>query len=559
MKKFFLISSWLYLTLPQAHALVDMKNANFSDNWVDIVSADANSPLKISRTYSSRSLFTGLFGFGWCSPIESKIEITIEGNLTLTECSIGATNFYPANSNTQQIASTIEKIMTYLRKSEAGKSKKYFDDLREQLKTDHKLRTRYAGEVGIRFSPTKNTSFLLNGKELDKIVFDGSNYVRTTPEGLLQKFDTSGKLVFLMEKQKTFLRISYAAGLPSVLTDNQGNKLAFSYYPERKVKQISMNGLTANYKFVAENLVAVTNAWQNAYAYTYDDNHNITKIQFPDGTFKTLTYVESKDWVREFKDRDGCVETYDFTMSQENPKDHYWSTAVKNCKGKTVYKHRYEFWYQTRPDKEKYLSRVLSEKNNQTLDIMYHQDLSKPISIRKNADVTTYQYLPNGTLRQKTVSLFIPQSDETNKYSLAFDYDKDGRIENAVTEYFNKSGKLLRKKKTLFKYDVAGRLTQARNSDGQFVDIKYNPQGLIIALADHTKKEVVIEYDPKTQKPTSIARPEVGSLQLSYAATGEIKKISNRGGTSTTSQIFSAFNNFIDMVGPVSSELSLNL
>ncbi len=559
MKYFFLISIWLYLTLPHAQALVDMKNANFSDNWIDIVAAENTSPLKISRTYSSRSLFSGLFGFGWCSPIESKIEVTIEGNLTLTECTVGAINFYPSNSNTQQIATTIDKILSYARKTEPTKSKKYFDDLREQLKTDHKLRTRYAGEVGIRFSPTKNAVFLMNGKELDKITFDGTNYVRVTLEGITQKFDITGKLVTIIEKQKSFMRLAYASGLPSVITDNLGNKLTFAYYPERKVKQISMNGLTSHYKFTAENLVAVTNAWQNAYAYTYDDNHNLTKIQFPDGTLKTMSYNESKDWVREFKDRDGCTETYDFTLSQENPKDHYWSTAVKNCKGKTVYKHRYEFWYQMRPDKEKYLSRVLSEKNNQTLDILYHQDLSKPISIRKNADVTTYQYLPNGSLRQKTVSLFVPQSDETNKYSLVFDYDKDGHIENAVTEFFSKSGKLLRKKKTLFKYDVVGRLTQARNSDGQFVDIKYNQQGLIVSLADHTKKEVFIEYDPKTQKPTSIARPDVGSLQLTYAATGEIKKINNRGGSSTTSQIFSAFNNFIDMVGPVSSELSLNL
>ncbi len=559
MIKFFLICSLLILSSAKGHALVDMKNANFSDNWVDIVANESSSPLKISRNYSSRSLFSGLFGFGWCSSIESKLEVTIEGNLILSECSTGSVHFYPSNANVQQISSTIEKILLSVKKNEPSKNKKFFDDLKEQLKTDHKLRTRYAGEAGIRFTPTKNTVFLMNGKELDKIIFDGTNYVRVTPEGQTQKFDTTGKLTMLMEKQKSFLRFSYTSGLPSMITDNLGNKMTFAYYPEKKVKQISMNGLTANYKFVAENLVAVTNAWQNAYSYTYDDNHNLIKIQFPDGTFKSLTYVESKDWVREFRDRDGCVETYDFTLSQENPKDHYWSTAVKNCKGKTVYKHRYEFWYQMRPDKEKYLSRVLSEKNNQTLDILYHQDFSKPISIRKNADVTTYQYLANGTLKQKTVSLFVPQSDETNKYSLAFDYDKEGRIENAVTEYFNKAGKILRKKKTLFKYDGAGRLTQARNSDGQFVDIKYNPQGLITALADHTKKEVFIEYDPKTQKPTSIARPDVGSLQLTYAATGEIKKINNRGGTSTTSQIFATFNNFIDMVGPVSTELSLNL
>lgn len=540
-------------------AVVDMKNANFSDYWVDLMLPENNYLLRISRTYSSRSLFSGIFGFGWCSPIETKIELSLEGNLTLSECGTGASLFYPANSNTAAINAAVEKIISELKKNEPNKEKTFFDSLRAQLRTDHKLRTRYAGEVGYKFVPQKNLVYLLNGKEQDKIIYDGTSFVRQTTEGFIQKFDGAGKLAFLYDKQKSFLKFSYTLGLLTLITDNLGHKFSLSYTPERKVKQITTNGMIVSYKFSGENLVQVTNAWQNTYNYAYDSNHNITKIDYPDGTFRTLSYVESKDWVRDFKDRDGCLETYEFTMSQENPKDHYWSTAVKSCKGKTLYKHRYEFWYQARADKEKYLSRVVSEKNNQVLDISYHQDFGKPISVRKNADVTAYQYLPNGYLKQKTVSLFIPQTDETNKYSLLFDYDKDWRIEATTTEYFNKSGKSLKKKKTFFKYDTENRLTLAKSSDGQFVELKYNSFGLISAISDQTKKEVLIEYDSKTQKPLSISRPDVGSLQLTYATTGELKKINNKGGSSTTTQIYSAFNNFIDMVGPVSTELSLNL
>ena len=556
---FYFTSLSFFLFSSTAFSLVDMKNANFSDYWVDIAIPDSTSFMKISRTYSSRSLFSGIFGFGWCSQIESRLEITIEGNLILNECGSGVTNFYPANSNTQLINATIEKIISSLKKTEASKNKKYFDDLKERLRLDHHLRTRYAGDAGVRVSPIKNTVFLLNGKDLDKITFDGSVYLRTSPEGVVQKFDGYGKLVYLSDRYKNFMRLTYTAGLINQISDGNGNKFLFNYTLEKKVKQISSGGLAVLYKFNGENLVQTTNAWQNTYAYEYDNNHNLTKINFPDGTTKMLSYTESKDWVREFRDRDGCVETYEFTLSQENPKDHYWSTAVKNCKGKTAYKHRYEFWYQTRPDKEKYLGRVVSEKNNQTLDISYHPELGKPISIRKNSDITTFQYLNNGFLKQKTVSLFFPQADETNKYSLLFDYDSEWRIESTTTEFYNKTGKSLRKKKTFFKYDNANRLTLAKTSEGQFVEIKYNAQGLIVGLADQTKKEVLIEYDAKTQRPTSIARPEVGSLQLTYAATGELKKINNKGGSSTTSQIYSTFNNFIDMVGPISAELSLNL
>jgi YD repeat-containing protein len=558
MRKFLFIIV-LFFSFSQANALVDMKNANFSDYWVDLMYPENNYLMKISRNYSSRSLFSGIFGFGWCSQIETKIDITLEGNLILSECGSGAVHFYPANYNTQLINDSVEKILIAIKKNEPNKSKKQIDDLREQLRTDHKLRTQYAGNVGFKISPVKNTVFLMNGKEVDKITFDGSFYVRQIPDGSIQKFDSLGRLNYLYDKQKNFLKFTYSSGLATQITDNLGRKLTLSYYPERKIKQITATNMLVKYKFNGENLVQVENAWKNNYTYSYDANHNLTKIDFPDGSYKAMSYIESKDWIRDFRDRDACVETYEFTMSQENPKDHYWSTAIKNCKGKTIYRNRYEFWYQTRPDKEKYLSRVVSEKNSQTLDISYHQDFGKPISIRRNADVTAFQYLNNGFLKQKTVSLFIPQNDETHKYTLYFNYDKDWRIDSTTTEFFNKSGKVLRKKITSFKYDAANRLTLAKSSDGQFVELKYNNQGLISAISDQTKKEVLIDYDPKTQRPTTIARPSVGSLQLSYAANGDLKKIHNKGGSSTSTQIYSAFNNFIDMVGPVSTELSLNL
>ena len=51
----------------QAHALVDMKNANYSNTWIDMDVPGSGYDLKIVRTYNSRSLFNGMFGFGWCS------------------------------------------------------------------------------------------------------------------------------------------------------------------------------------------------------------------------------------------------------------------------------------------------------------------------------------------------------------------------------------------------------------------------------------------------------------------------------------------------------------
>lgn len=549
-----------FLTL-QSHAVVDMKNANFSDYWVDLIIPGNGFDLKIARNYSSRSLFSGIFGFGWCSNLETSLTITMEGNLMLSECGGGLSMpFYPASYNTQIINESVDKVLVQVRKKYPEKTKKFFEDLREQLRSDHKLRTQMAGEVGVRIGAVKNTVYLANGKEVDRITFDGTYFVRNLADGSSQKFDSKGRLTFLYDKAKNYMKIAYAGDLPSLVVDNMSRKLSFSYFPEKKVKQIvGSNGLIVNYKFNGENLVGVTNAWKNSYVYAYDGNHNLIKINFPDGTFKSISYVETKDWVREFKDRDGCVEQFEFTLSQDNPKDHYWSTASKSCKGKTVSKSRYEFWYQVRPDREKYLSRVLTERNNDILDIFYHQDFGKPIAVRRNADLTTIQYYNNGLVKLKTVAQNAPQADEVFKYALQFSYDGDNRITETNADYFAKSGKLIKKRKTSFKYDNVGRLISARSSEGQSIDMTYNAQGLISSISDHSKKEITIEYDKTTLKPIAISRPAVGSIQLSYGSAGEIKKVKNKGGATVNSQIYAAFNNFVDMVGPASTELNLNL
>jgi YD repeat-containing protein len=356
------------------------------------------------------------------------------------------------------------------------------------------------------------------------------------------------------------MRITYVNNLPSTVVDNSGAKFTFSYTPDRKVKQVvGPNNLTSKYKFNGENLISVTNSWQNTYNYTYDNNHNLTRINLPDGTYKTVSYIETKDWVKDFRDRDGCVEDYDFTLATDNPKDHYWSTATKTCKGKVIFKSRYEFWYQMRPDKEKYLSRVLTEKNGVVTDISYHQDFPRPIAIRKGNDLTTFQYLANGLIKQKTSNLPPVPNDEAQRYSLTFSYDGNNKVDEVSTEYFTKAGKSVRKRKTQFKYDMSGRLLSARSNDGQFVEIRYNAQGLIAGITDQQKKEIQIEYDPKTNKPTAIVRPSVGSIQLAYGSSGELKKVQNKGGSSVNTQIYAAFSNFMDIVGPVSTELSLNL
>ncbi|MEQ1663892.1 MAG: DUF6531 domain-containing protein, partial [Bdellovibrionales bacterium] len=81
----------LVCTIPQlALALVDMRNANYSDTWTDLQVRGPGYNLALKRSYNSRTLYNGMFGFGWCTDFETKLEVTPENNLRITQCGAGA-------------------------------------------------------------------------------------------------------------------------------------------------------------------------------------------------------------------------------------------------------------------------------------------------------------------------------------------------------------------------------------------------------------------------------------------------------------------------------------
>ena len=61
MTRLLLISALMWSA--NAFAVVDMKNANFANSWVDLEVPGSGYDLKINRTYNSKSNFDGIFGF----------------------------------------------------------------------------------------------------------------------------------------------------------------------------------------------------------------------------------------------------------------------------------------------------------------------------------------------------------------------------------------------------------------------------------------------------------------------------------------------------------------
>ncbi|MES2962373.1 MAG: DUF6531 domain-containing protein [Bdellovibrionota bacterium] len=557
MKRFWIFAALtVVLAIPgTGHAVVDMKNANYADSWLDMSLGGTGYSLRVQRFYNSRSVFSGMFGFGWCSDWETNVEKTPEGRVKLVECGAGQEVVYsPARFDRKGLESIVDKLVAHYKKSTPGATEQAAKSLREQLFESAELRNDWAKDAGLSLPDVKKgVVYSSDTLEVEKIVFDGTNYVRSMADGTSQKFDQNGRMVAMFDKNNNSLKLSYSGDSLKEVVDNTGKKLSFAFYPNRRVKEITgPNGAKIDYKYKGEDLVEVKNMWKNKYSYEYDETHNLTKIGFPDNTFKALTYNQKNDWVMSFTDRaiggPACTEAYKYEVDKASPRDHYWSTATKKCGAELKNEARFEFWHKMHTNGQKYLARALTKSTTDSLDVSYHPEFGRPTSVKKNGVTTTFDYFQSGLVREKT----------TNSMRLTFEYKNDfNKVSKVNTEFLDQKGKALRKRETTFDYDGKANLVTAQNSDGQLVKLTYDARGRIATIVDQAKKEVLVKWDDKLGKPAQITRPGLGTINLAYKANGEISKVDSPNGPQVASQIAVTFNNLLDIIAPATSELNL--
>lgn len=562
-------TTFLSLFSASAFAIVDMKSANYSESWTDLTVPGVGYDLRINRSYNSRSLFNGLFGFGWCSDYETKIEITPESNLKLTECGGGMEIiFTPKNFNPGKIDGTIKNIMAEVRRRRPDLKADYVAGLEKELKTNDFMREEFSRRMNIKGKIEDGVTYLANGKEAENITLKGGTYKRTLNDGTYQLFEMgSGRMTHMYDKNQNYLKLAWEKDFLQSVSDNLGRKLTFRYNATtKKVSEIiGPNNLKAVYTIKGEDLAEVVDAKGKKYKYSYDDVHNLTRIDLPDGKFKALTYNKDKDWVVSFRNPKGCIETYDYQMSKEDPKNHFWSNVVKKCGEKITNQSKYEFFHRLRPDGTGvFLYRVRSEVNSAVTDITYHETFGKPITIVRDDSKTDYTYFDNGFVKTKKEPgrlMAFEYKNSCNKVSqLTIQLFEESPLENkqARKTAQAKSEKLLKTVRTQFTYEAQKcNLITANTSEGQSVKLQYDAQGRISQIEDQAKKLVKIRYEAKFGKPSVVTRPGLGTINVTYKSDGEISKVDSKEGSNVAVQVASIFNNLLDIIAPATAETPL--
>lgn len=551
------LSFIVLLSVPKTFALVDMNNASYSNTWTDLQVPGTGYDMKVIRAYKSRTIYNGLFGFGWCSEFETKLETTSEGNIKISECGDGQETIFSSREIARKdIDTTIGQVITKMKADPKtkGSSPDYWKKLSTQLIEDDDQRNKLAKQYAVITPIKEGVKLMANGKEVENVVLTKNFYTRNLADGSYQRFDMQGRLTHMYDKNNNFLKFEYDKDLLKEIEDNNARKLAFKYFPNKKVKSITgPNGLVTEYKYSAqEDLIWNKNAWakNDKYVYTYEYNefHNLTKAIWPDATFIALKYDNVKDWVTTFSDRDKCNEVYKYEFSTTDPKFHYWSTVVRTCGKEVVASNRYEFWHKPTPNGQVVLSRILTVVNNSSTDITYHETFAKPVIIKKNNDRVTFEYYPDGLIKTKQAS----------NVKLEFTHDTaNKKVASVKSSFMNEKGKVISTRQTSFKYDAKGNLTYAENSDGQKITMTYDVKGRIASITDQAKKIVKIDYEERFGKPATVTRPGLGTVKVSYKPNGDIAKVDSAEGPSVASQVASTFNNLLEVISPATQELYL--
>ncbi len=537
-----------------SYATVNMKDAAYSETSNDMSVPGVGYDLRVLRTYSSRSVYSGIFGYGQCSDGETSLKVTPENYLQVTECGGGQKTMYtPRKADPEKIESTIKTIMKEVRQRKQTNDQQYYSNLEKELHENVVLREELGRQLDLKGKVEAGAVYFANGRENETVVLKDNQYTRTMADGTYQKFDIEGRMASMYDRNGNYIKLEWKNEMLLSMTDNSGRKLAFKYNPTtKKVSEVvGPNNLKCSYVYKGEDMISATNAWKNTFKYSYDDQHNMTRIDFPDNTYKALTFNKEKDWVTTFRNRKGCVESYAYDPDKSDPVNHYTSTVTKKCGGEVTNQSTFEFLFKKRADgTNKYLARLKSDVNGDVTDTTFHELFGKPISIVHNKETTNYAYYDDGLIKSKKEKL-----RETD-----FQYkDKCRKVSNVEIKYFEKekatTPKIL---KTAFIYDeVKCNLLGAKNSDGLQVKLEYDTKGRIHVIEDQSKKTVMIKYEDRFGKPAIVSRPGLGTIKVSYKADGEIDKVDSKEGPTVAVQVAGVFNNMLDMLAPAQAETNL--
>ena len=242
----------------------------------------------VQRTYRSRSLFRGVFGQGWCSVLDLKIQFISKGELQITDCNYPHAIRYQLDAKASHYVSTLNS-------EDIVKAGFGFYERINQKK--------------------QKTRFDLKGRPIDIQIGNSLYAFDYNSRGLIQS---------IRNKKSTFVEVKWHPLLD--LVEKVGS---------------------TEYRYTGFQLIKVLEgSKEQVKLYDYDDLDNMTDRR-QNKNHLLIEYYKAED--RVFKIKSSCTQTYEYKL--ENARI-ISSELTEVCPNKKMLKQTFEVLHAALPQKE---------------------------------------------------------------------------------------------------------------------------------------------------------------------------------------------------------------
>ena len=552
---------------------VNRVNGSMNVVYVDFSVPGYAVPLELLRSYNSITAlnettgWSGAFGWGWTSPIETTLTVTPEKAVILRDGGTGNNVIFKASQSDPKVLSafykTVKKIYFEQKKgrklSESELNQLELPDkMDSQLKNDSAFRAEIASRYKITTSPSSDV-LVSSDYGYQTVQFKNGQWYREK-DGITQIFDKDGRMVRQVDKNGFYFDYIYSGPnklqLSEVHDQDRVTSLKFTWRKDRIVSVVDNRGKKSSYEFDGVgNLSQVTDSNQQSYAFKYENKkfpHLLTRIEY-------LSESSNKNKVaRDFKfddaglltyhrDKEGNETLYSYGRGTTNPETNFWTKTIYKA-GSNSQETYEEFFLKARADGSKYLYKQDVKEPGSQSTTVFTACCGKPLQVSKNGEVTTFKYTDDGLLKEK----IGPNED------IKIEYEPNWKKVSKVVQNGISS---------LYSYDSKGNLVKASNSKNEKVTLAYDKYGRIIEMMDSNKKRIQFKYGSQG-KPVLISDKSIGSVKIAYDPEGRILKtetvlagFQNRRPTQEQSQevvrkIMKGFQNLLDIIRPAGVGLS---
>jgi RHS repeat-associated protein len=393
-----------------------------------------------------------------------------------------------------------------------------------------------------RFYSPSGTGYSTQAGNYAVLAKDSTGFTLTEREGTVYRFNTSGQLASITDRNGNSQTFSYTGNNLTSMTDPAGHTATLGYDSANHLTTIVDQSGNSYTLAVGASLTTVTqpdnSTWQYSYdtnsfmlgkidplgnstSYSYDEQQRVIGSTDPEGKSRSITYPQTSETIKNttFTEKDGSSWSYSYDTQKG-----YLLSKTDPQSGTTSYQYdaNGNRTSTTNPDGTATSSLYDNQGNllsntdaaGNTTSYTYNSFGQATSISDSQGGITRYSYDAKGNL----TSLTDPAGATTS-----YQYDSKGNM-TRLTDAAGQS--------TSFGYNAAGNMTSVTDASGATTNYSYDAAGNITAITDASGGVTSFSYDSRGRLIKTV-NPQGNATSYSYDKNGNKLSATDANGNTT--------------------------